>query len=72
MHCSGANRNLTGMEGSVVTSHDLFVFKQQGYDDEGRIRGTFAATGVRPKCMGRLRQNGVEIPRSHFAWRMSV
>lgn len=63
---------LTGMEGSVVTSQDLFVFKQQGYDDEGRIRGTFAATGVRPKCMGRLRQNGVEIPRSHFAWRMSV
>ena len=63
---------VTGMEGSVITTQDLFAFKQQGYDDDGRIRGTFVATGVRPKCMGRLRQNGVEIPRSHFAWRMPV
>jgi len=63
---------VTGMEGSVVTTQDLFVFKQHGYDDEGRIRGTFAATGVRPKCTGRLLQNGVEIPRGHFSWRMPV
>jgi pilus assembly protein CpaF len=63
---------VTGMEGSVITTQDLFGFKQHGYDDEGRIRGTFAATGVRPKCTGRLRQNGVEIPRGHFSWRMPV
>ncbi len=63
---------VTGMEGSVVTTQDIFVFKQQGYDDEGRIRGQFVATGVRPKCMGRLLQNGVELPRTHFNWRMQV
>jgi pilus assembly protein CpaF len=63
---------VTGMEGSVVTTQDIFLFKQSGYDDEGRIRGRFSATGVRPKCMGRLKQNGVELPRNHFSWTMPV
>ncbi len=63
---------ITGMEGSVVTTQDIFTFKQSGVDDEGRVRGTFMATGTRPKFMGRLQSKGLDLSRDLFRFRMDV
>jgi pilus assembly protein CpaF len=63
---------ITGMEGSVVTTQDLFVFQQKTVDDEGRVRGSFMATGTRPKFVGRLRSNGIDLPPDTFRFRLDV
>jgi pilus assembly protein CpaF len=63
---------ITGMEGSVVTTQDIFVFQQKTVDDEGRVRGTFMATGTRPKFVGRLRSNGIDLSPETFRFRMDV
>ena len=63
---------VVGMEGSVVTTQDIFVFDQRTVDDDGRVRGTFRATGVRPKFAGRLQRNGIELHPDLFRFKMDV
>ena len=41
-------------------------------DDDGRVRGTFRATGVRPKFAGRLQRNGIELHPDLFRFKMDV
>jgi pilus assembly protein CpaF len=38
-----------GLEGDTVTLQDLFVFEKRGLASDGRVRGRFAATGIRPR-----------------------
>ncbi len=63
---------IVGMEGSVVTTQNIFEFKQRTVDEDGRVRGTFRATGTRPKFTGRLARNGIHIPAEVFRFRMDV
>jgi pilus assembly protein CpaF len=39
---------IVGMEGDVVTMQDLFTFEYQGEDADGRLRGLFRCSGLRP------------------------
>ena len=57
---------VTGMEGEVITAQDIFVFEQQGVDQEGRVRGFYRATGVRPKFSERLQQAGIGLGAELF------
>jgi pilus assembly protein CpaF len=52
---------VTGMEGEVVTLQDIFVFEKRGVNQEGRIVGRFAATGIRPKFYERLLAAGIRL-----------
>ena len=63
---------LVGMEGAVITTQDIFVFDQRTVDEEGRVRGTFRATGTRPKFTARLLRNGIELPPELFRFEMEV
>ena len=63
---------VTGMEGNVVTTQDIFKFEQRTIDEEGRVRGAFVATGVRPKFADKLRKNGIDLPPELFRFRMEV
>jgi len=47
-----------GMEGDIITMQDIFVYQPQGYDDSGRISGKFAATGIHPRVIEKIRNNG--------------
>ncbi len=67
-----AMTEITGMEGSVVTTQDIFNFKQRTVDEDGRVRGTFLATGTRPKFMSRLRAVGVQVDPGSFRFRQDV
>jgi pilus assembly protein CpaF len=57
---------ITGMEGEIITMQEIFSFRQTGLAADGAVQGYFAATGVRPKFMERLRSHGVVVPDSLF------
>ncbi len=61
---------ITGMEGDVISMHDLFVFKQTGVDEDDRAQGSFCATGIRPQCLPRLEASGVRLPVEMFERRI--
>lgn len=57
---------LGGMQGDVVTLQDIFVYKQEGIDKTGKIRGNFQATGFIPKFIETLEKKGYNVPRGLF------
>jgi pilus assembly protein CpaF len=56
----------TGMEGSVVTLQDLFKFEQSFVDEEGKIHGAMAPTGIRPTFAERFDREGISLPDGIF------
>ena len=58
---------ITGLEGPVITMQDLFTFNRGGYDENGKVLGEFASTGIRPKFTDRLYAYGVRLPADVFA-----
>ena len=58
---------VVGMEGEVVVMQDIFLFNQEGIDENGRAHGHFVATGVRPAFMSRLESSGIRLPVNLFA-----
>jgi len=57
---------ITGMEGDVITMQDIFVFERQGLGPDGKVRGRFRATGIRPKCNDRLAAAGTPLRMDMF------
>jgi pilus assembly protein CpaF len=57
---------VTGMEGELVTLQDLFIFRKKGLTEQGKVRGAFEATGIRPKFYERLVSCGLELPVDTF------
>ncbi len=57
---------VTGMEGQIVTLQDLFVFRQTGVDEEGRIRGSLVPTGIRPTFTEHFEAAGVHLKEGIF------
>ena len=57
---------ITGMEGDVITMQEIFLFERRGVDKEGKVVGQFKPTGVRPRFAERLKQYGMQLPRSFF------
>lgn len=55
-----------GMEGEVITLQDIFIFEQQGKDENNKIIGRFKPTGIRPKFMEKLAANGINLPNEVF------
>jgi pilus assembly protein CpaF len=57
---------VTGMEGSVVTMQDLFIYERQGFDANNKVRGRFRPTGIRPKFSEKLLGAGIRLPIEMF------
>ncbi|MDX1566239.1 MAG: CpaF family protein [Longimicrobiales bacterium] len=57
---------IVGMEGDVITMQDIFVFEQTGIDESGEVIGRLRPTGIRPRCMDRLRSHGFEMGADSF------
>ena len=51
---------ITGMEGEVVTMHEIFRFRRRSTDPDGTIHGDFVATGIRPRFMNEFETRGIE------------
>jgi pilus assembly protein CpaF len=57
---------IVGMQGGVVSMHDIFEFQGRGVDAEGRIAGHLQPTGLRPHLLDRLGQFGEHVPIEWF------
>jgi len=52
---------VSGMEESVISTQDIFVYEHAGIDQDGRVLGFHHATGVRPKFTERLVRAGIHL-----------
>jgi len=64
--CVSGVTEITGMEGEIITSQDVFVFEKMGVGPDGRVRGRFKATGLRPRCSDLIAACGRELPAEMF------
>ncbi len=61
---------ITGMEGDILSMHDIFTYKQTGLDEDRRAVGYFMATGIRPNLLERLEISGCSLPPDLFEQRV--
>jgi pilus assembly protein CpaF len=59
-----------GMEGDTIIMQEIFAFRQVSVDSNGRAKGEFIATGIRPTFMDRLEQAGCHLPYDLFTHRV--
>jgi len=59
-------QEVSGMEGEVVTMQEIFKFEQTSLDSNGRVKGRFRATGIRPKFAEKFQAMGIQIPHELF------
>ena len=57
---------ISGMEGDMITTQEIFAFKQTGTGETGNVLGYFSASGVRPRFAERLRTFGVTLSERLF------
>ncbi len=56
---------VSGMEGDVITTTDIFVFEQTGFEN-GKVLGRLRPTGLRPKFMEKIEAAGIHLPPTIF------
>ncbi|MDO9366050.1 MAG: CpaF family protein [Methylotenera sp.] len=59
-------KEITGMEGDIITMQDIFVYEQTGVAEDGAVVGHFKATGIRPRFVERLRVHGIAVSDELF------
>jgi pilus assembly protein CpaF len=57
---------ITGMEGDILTTQDIFLFERTGLGENGNVKGRFRATGIRPKASERIIASGLSVPPELF------
>ncbi len=53
---------VVGMEGDIITTQELFSYHFQGESTDGRLRGIFKSSGVRPHFLPRAEYFGLDRP----------
>jgi pilus assembly protein CpaF len=57
---------VTGMETDIITMQDIFTFKQEGFDEQGRVRGRYVASGFVPSFYEDLQRRGIGVNMNIF------
>lgn len=57
---------ITGMEGSVISMQDIFVFEQTAFENS-KVVGQHVSTGIRPKFVEKIKGQNLSIPSEYFA-----
>jgi pilus assembly protein CpaF len=57
---------VTGMDNESIAMQDIFVFDRRGMDENGKVRGVFRATGIRPAFAERLANSGARLRPALF------
>ena len=58
---------ITGVESGIVSMQDVFRYQQEGFDENGKVKGYFEATGVIPHFYEEMRQRGLPVDMSIFS-----
>ena len=54
------------MEDATITTQDIFHYVQTGFDENGKAKGHFEGTGLKPSFIDKFELNGVELPDDFF------
>ena len=57
---------VTGMEGDVITTQELFLFKNEGLNEDGRVRGHHTGCGIVPTFIEEVKDAGVSFDLGLF------
>ncbi len=57
---------VSGMEVDIVTMQDIFYFKQEGFTEDGKVRGRYVATGFVPRFYDDLQRRGIPVNMGIF------
>ena len=57
---------ITKMEGDIITLQDIFVFKNEGWDDNDKIIGNFVSTNNMPTFMDEIKRAKIPLDISIF------
>jgi pilus assembly protein CpaF len=57
---------ITGLEGDIIQMQEIFKYVRTGTAPDGAVVGHFVATGVRPRFLADLVNQGIKIPGSYF------
>ena len=57
---------ITGMEGDVITTQEIFRFRQTGVSADGAVAGRFEATGIRPRFLDHVMAHGLTLSSELF------
>lgn len=60
------------MENDVILTQDIFKYVQDGVNAQGKAKGRFISTGIRPKCIDRLEEVGIRLPNGIFRERVML
>ncbi len=56
-----------GLEGEVIVLQDVFRYVQKGVDERGRVRGEFVWSGALPRCLEKIKAEGIELGPEVFS-----
>ena len=59
-------QEITGMEGNIITTQEIFSFHQTTVDPDGRVRGYFQFNGVRPRFIEKFEAAGIRVSTDLF------
>jgi pilus assembly protein CpaF len=57
---------VTGLEGDIIQMQEIFKYVRTGTAPDGTVQGHYQATGVRPRFLSHLANQGIKIPGSYF------
>ncbi|WP_019228915.1 CpaF family protein [Sedimentibacter sp. B4] len=57
---------VVGMEGDTITLQDIFVYRIEGVDSYGKIRGSYVSTGIRPNFLEKISSSGILVRDEWF------
>ncbi len=59
-------QEISGMEGDIITTQEIYCYKRTGTNPDGTVQGVFNATGVRPKVSDKIRTYGITLSDGMF------
>ncbi|MCC6381990.1 MAG: CpaF family protein [Dehalococcoidia bacterium] len=57
---------VSGMEGDTITLQDIFLFKLNHVDEDGKVHGSMQPTGIRPGFLAKFAMAGIDYPNHLF------
>jgi len=57
---------VTGLEGDIIQMQEIFKFVRTGTGADGAVEGHFQATGVRPRFLANLANQGIKLGGNYF------
>jgi pilus assembly protein CpaF len=51
---------IVGMEGEIITTQDLYTYQFEGELPDGRLKGSFVSSGLRPHFTARAEYFGLD------------